>query len=210
MRSLPAAVAYAKAEQAHASRNWSNLCQMFSRSCVGAAAWAPSAREAFNAIPAQHRHMGVPPQGALVYFGNAVSGTGHATFSDGNNYVYSTDILRPGKVDRVKIDLIVKNWGLPYRGWIDWTPSGAINIAKPVTPPVHVPTIPAFPGTFGIGSKGDHVKAIQKGLGITVDGVFGPITKKKVQSYQKARPWLWPWTPGTVGPLTYKGLARPI
>jgi peptidoglycan hydrolase-like protein with peptidoglycan-binding domain len=209
MRSLAAAVAYAKAEQAHASRNWSNLCQMFSRSCVGADAWAPSAREAFNAIPAQHRHTGIPPQGALVYFGSATVGTGHATFSDGNGYVYSTDILRPGKVDRVKLDLIVKNWGLPYRGWIDWTPSGAINIAKPITPPVHVPTIPPFPGKFGIGAKGDHVKAIQKGLGITVDGVFGIKTKLAVVAYQKRHPLLWPYD-GLVGPRTYKALARPV
>ena len=210
MHTLAEGLAYAQGEQKHASRDWTNKCQMFARSCVGAAAWAPSAREAFNATPAAHRHGGLPPAGAIAYYGVSDRGTGHAVFSAGNGMVYSTDIKRQGKVDLVPYLVFESAWGLPYRGWIDTTPSGPLDIRRPVTPIVHVPRIPPFPGTFGLGAKGDHVKAIQKGLGVTVDGVFGPVTKAAVQAYQKKRPWLWPWKPGTVGKLTYKGCAKPV
>ena len=35
-----------------------------------------------------------------------------------------------------------------------------------------------------IGSKGDDVKKLQKVLGLTADGIFGPLTKKAVKRYQ--------------------------
>ena len=151
MRDFAAALAYARAEEAHASRDWSNLCQMFARTCVAAAAWAPSAREAFNAVPQANRHLGVPPLGALVYYGNAHTGAGHATFSAGGGYVYSTDIKRKGKVDRVPYLIFEKAWGLQYRGWIDLTPSGPISLFQPVggggtgVPVPPKPVVPAGP-----------------------------------------------------------------
>jgi hypothetical protein len=98
--------------------------------CVGAAAWAPSAREAFNAIPAEHKHTSPnPPAGALVYYGVPDRGFGHAVVSAGGGYIWSTDIKRPGKVDRVPLSLPVTQWGLPFRGWIDATPSGPLDLA---------------------------------------------------------------------------------
>ena len=140
MHSYDEAVSYAKGQVAHASQNWTNQCQHFSRNCVGAAAWAPSAREAFNAIPSAHRHTSwPPPAGALVYWGVSDHGFGHATFV-GDGVIYSTDFKRQGKVDAAKITKKPEQmpfWGLPYRGWIDWTPSGAINLkgtAKPAPP----------------------------------------------------------------------------
>ena len=133
MRSLSDALAFAAGEVKHASQNWSNQCQHFARLCVGASAWAPSAREAFNATPAAHRHSSPnPPAGAIAYFGVADHGTGHAVLSAGGGLCYSTDIKRPGKVDLVPISLPVTQWGLPYRGWIDSTPSGPIDLT-PVT-----------------------------------------------------------------------------
>jgi len=102
---------------------------MFARQCVGAAAWAPSAREAFNATPAAHRHTSTnPPAGAIVYYGPVDHGTGHAVLSAGNGLVWSTDIKRQGKVDLVPIDWPVTRWGLAYRGWIDSTPSGPLDL----------------------------------------------------------------------------------
>jgi len=98
--------------------------------CVGAAAWAPSAREAFNAIPAKNKHTDThPPAGALVYYGVPDRGYGHAVVSAGGGFVWSTDIKRSGKVDRVPLSLPVTQWGLPYRGWIDATPSGPLDLA---------------------------------------------------------------------------------
>lgn len=51
--------------------------------------------------------------------------------------------------------------------------------------------------------KGDDVKKIQEILGVTVDGVYGPITMNKVTKFQKAHGLA---TDGIVGPLTWKAL----
>lgn len=44
---------------------------------------------------------------------------------------------------------------------------------------------PALKGTLKVGSKGAEVKYLQKALGITADGVFGPATKTAVIAFQK-------------------------
>ena len=137
IRTWASARSWALGEQAHASENWSGLCQKFARSCVNAAAWATSALNAWNSTPASHRHSGAPRGGSLVYFGTQQPG--HVVFVDPLDaaYCFSTDILRPGKVDRVPIKLITERWGLAYRGWIDWTPSGSLNLYPLVTDPLH-------------------------------------------------------------------------
>lgn len=54
-----------------------------------------------------------------------------------------------------------------------------------------------------IGAQGYAVQEIQKALGITVDGVFGPLTKQAVVNFQMAHGL----TPdGIVGPLTWAAL----
>lgn len=128
MRTWRDSLNFAAAESAHPSQDWYNLCQKFARTAVGAAAWAPSARLAFNAVPAAHRHSGVPPAGALAYYGNPDTGNGHVALSAGGGYVWSTDIKRHGQIDKVRYDVFARAWGLAYRGWIDWTPSGPIDI----------------------------------------------------------------------------------
>ena len=50
------------------------------------------------------------------------------------------------------------------------------------------------------GSRGDAVRQLQEILGITADGIFGPITKAAVKDYQTAN-GLKP--DGIVGPLTW-------
>ena len=45
------------------------------------------------------------------------------------------------------------------------------------------------------GDRGPAVKAIQAGLGIHVDGIFGPQTAKAVKAFRRARPALWPAQP---------------
>jgi hypothetical protein len=42
-----------------------------------------------------------------------------------------------------------------------------------------------FPGDLKVGSKGDNVKAVQKKIGATADGDFGPKTKGSVADWQK-------------------------
>jgi len=54
--------------------------------------------------------------------------------------------------------------------------------AKPETKPA---AKPAAKPTLKVGSKGTNVKAVQKKLGITADGIFGPMTKKAVAAFQE-------------------------
>jgi hypothetical protein len=205
MHSYAEAKAFAVAEQKHASRNWSNSCQMFARTAFGAAAWAPSAREAFNSTPAAHRHTSFPPPaGSIAYYGVADRGFGHAVVVVENGWVYSTDILRSGCVDKVKWNVFEKAWGLSYRGWIDTTPSGPLPIQHPAPAPKPVP-VPAYPGkaAFTLGASGPAIAAVQHHLGRPV-GKWNTLDKVAVIQYQKNhRPWLGV-ADGIIGPKTYK------
>lgn len=53
------------------------------------------------------------------------------------------------------------------------------------------------------GDKGEDVKALQKALGITADGIFGPQTEEKVKEFQKANGL---YVDGLVGNATQKAL----
>ena len=150
---------------------WYNRCQQFSRMTFGAAVWAPTAREAFNVTPAKYRHTSWPPRpGSIAYWGNAHTGNGHAT--PVLDTLYSNDIYRRGLIDPVKItsaakDMpFVRKWGLPYRGWIDTTPSGAI--AVPVPPPAK------WGGRnigWGSGQRAQILTA-QRVLGVPLTGTY--------------------------------------
>jgi hypothetical protein len=146
VRSYTDARAWAVGQTAKPAQNWSGMCQKFARSCVNAGSWATSALNAWNSTPAIHRHTNAPRGGALAYFGDTQPG--HAVFVDPANpaYCFSSDILRPGKIDRVPIKLITTKWGLRYRGWIDWTSSGALSlvpiaVVKPVVTPASKPAV---------------------------------------------------------------------
>lgn len=54
----------------------------------------------------------------------------------------------------------------------------------PVTPTPATPVVKPLP-TLKVGSKGASVKTLQKKLGITADGDFGPKTKAAVVAFQK-------------------------
>ncbi len=41
----------------------------------------------------------------------------HVAISAGNGWCWSTDILRPGRWDRVRIDDLAKRWNMKYLGW---------------------------------------------------------------------------------------------
>jgi len=77
-----------------------------------------------------------------------------------------------------------------------------------------VPKIPPFISNFTTGTtQSAQTKAVQKGLGVTVDGKFGPQTLAAVSKYQKAHVSLLllpPTRAGIVNSRTYKALARAI
>jgi hypothetical protein len=80
--------------------------------------------------------------------------------------------------------------------------------------PAPVAKIPPFISNFTVGTRQTaQVKAIQKGLGIVVDGQFGPKTLAAVITYQKAHRLLLllpPTHAGVVNSRTYKALAKPV
>lgn len=135
MRSFDQARDFARQQHRSGEARWLNLCQMFSRQCVGAGPFGASAREAYNAVDPAHRHTSSPPPaGSLAYYGFPDRGAGHAVFVVHGGFVWSNDILRRGKIDRVSWDVFPTRWRLPYRGWISACPDGRLPIAEEAEP----------------------------------------------------------------------------
>jgi len=139
MRTLAQALAFAENERRRGVARWSGLCQKFARSCWDINPGYASAKDAWNAQNPKHQHHDrTPPAGALVYF---LGGQyGHATFSAGGGHIYSTDILRAGRVDLVTISTIERKWGLKYAGWTDHQGD---NLTLPVAQPSTTPNLAA-------------------------------------------------------------------
>lgn len=127
------ATSNAAAQVRQASQDWTGWCLKFCRIMYGVAAKWPDAITAWN--QAKYKHTtGVPPKGALVFW--AVGKFGHIAISDGGGYVYSTDIKRRGKVDRVPITYVTSHWNATYRGWTeDINGVRVITVAVPKAPP---------------------------------------------------------------------------
>lgn len=95
---------------------WEGLCLKWVRSCFDIPARYPSAIVAWNHVAREDRHGGKrPPAGVPVFW--AIGKYGHIALSDGDGRVWSTDIRRRGKVDRVTIDYVNNHWGARYLGW---------------------------------------------------------------------------------------------
>ena len=60
---------------------------------------------------------------------------------------------------------------------------------------------PSYPGALiKEGSRGDHVKSVQRAVGVTADGIFGAKTKVALMAWQRARGLT---ADGIVGPQTW-------
>ena len=71
-----------------------------------------------------------PPPGSIAYYGSPDRGAGHAVFAVNGGFVWSNDILRRGRIDRVRWDVFENRWNLPYRGWIDACPAGELPVQR--------------------------------------------------------------------------------
>lgn len=110
------ALSAAKAQVHKPSRDWYMWCLKFVRTSWGIPATGiKDANAAWRMAKDKHPGNANPPAGAPVYW--AVGKFGHIAISDGTGHVYSNDILRKGKIDRVPISLIARKWKAKYLGW---------------------------------------------------------------------------------------------
>lgn len=143
MRLGSAAVAAALREHKNPTRLWTSprgngLCLQFTRTVLGVPALFGSAIEAWGHVAPGDRHGGQsPPPGVPVFW--RVGRWGHVAVSAGGGYVWSTDILRKGKVDKVCIAYLSHAWNATYLGWAEtlnnrrvYTPSAKVPRDKPV------------------------------------------------------------------------------
>ena len=215
MRTFEQAKEFAQQQHRSGSTSWHNLCQMFSRQCVGASPFGASAREAFNATPGENRHQSSPPPpGAIAYYGFADHGAGHAVFAVHGGFVWSNDILRSGQIDRVRWDVFTSKWRLPYRGWISATPTGD---ELPVQRRPERNDVPGYrQGRKVYASKmqlaqddSDSVWNLQVALlarGFEFEdgptGYYGRHTRRCVAAFQRRRGWEGKDADGIAGPQT--------
>lgn len=125
------AVAWASKQVAEPSRSWEGWCLMFVRSAFGVSAVHPSAEKAWYATERRRGTSTTPPPGVPVWWTNGRHG--HVALSAGGGYVYSNDILRRGKIDKVSIAYITRTWGQTYRGWTE--DINGVRVYSPPPPP---------------------------------------------------------------------------
>lgn len=110
---------YAQAQHDHPSRNWSGYCLIFVRTALGVGAKYSTAANAWWG--AKHKHVvsegrGIP-RGVPVFWTGGSHGYGHVALSRGDGTCWTTDFVRPGKVDVAHIDQITDGWHLHLAGW---------------------------------------------------------------------------------------------
>lgn len=199
------ALAYAKAQHAHASQDWSNQCLKFVRTSYGAPAMGGDAHSAWDAAKVKHPRLSdrdtAPPKGVPVFFRGGPHG--HTAISDGGGWCWSTDYKRQGKVDRVRIVDIERGWGVAYRGWTE-----DVNRTK-VTgwdqPPAHKAHV-TFTRTLKPGARGRDVKDYKGHLWHrkVKTGFYGPASVKLTKAVQRKNTPHLGTADGIVGPVTWR------
>jgi len=212
MRTYAQAKEFAQQQHRAGSSSWLNLCQMFSRQCVGAPPFGASARLAFNNTAPEHRHRsGPPPAGAIAYYGHRDRGAGHAVFVVNGGFVWSNDILRKGHIDRVRWNVFESRWGLPYRGWISACPAGELPVQRDAdSAPSYRQGRRVYRSRMRLGQDdSDSVWNLQVALiarGFEFEdgptGYYGNHTRRSVAAFQRRRGWSGADADGLAGPAT--------
>lgn len=212
---MPTAGELVSCARSHAERGTSwgvGYCLKFSRTCAGAPAGVPDATAAWR--QARHRHSaGTPPRGALVFWTGGSRGHGHVAISDGAGYVWSTDIRRAGKVDRVSLGYLAAKWpSLRYAGWAeDVNGVRVAGVSLAASALMAAPATAVHLGNLRPGSRHSDVATLQRALrrhgmgslnpsGVT--GYFGAETRAMVAAFQRKQGWDAGDADGTPGPRT--------
>jgi hypothetical protein len=102
-------------ESLHPQKDYSGFCLKAVREMLLIPVRDPSAKAAWEATPDRHRHQGMPPPGAPVFF--QVGKFWHVALSAGFWLCWSTDVLRKGRFDVLPISEVERLWGAQYLGW---------------------------------------------------------------------------------------------
>lgn len=130
----PIALAFALAQSLLATRDWYDDCQLFVRTALGCPGGAATAYQAWLAVPDGARHgFYNPPAGVPAFWRGGSNGDGHTALTVGDGTVWSTDIKRHGKIDKVAITEIHDKWGLEYLGWTESDNGVVVYTAPPGT-----------------------------------------------------------------------------
>lgn len=187
-------------------------CLRFARTCAGAPGGTHNAVTAWQ--NAKHRHASAaPPRGSFVFWSGGGRGHGHVAVSDGQGYCWSTDISRPGRVDRFPIAAIVVKWpNLKLLGWAE-----DINGVRVGPFPAPLAVIRLKPEEVQPGIRSNAVRALQATLrrqdprlarlnpsGVT--GYFGTETRAMVRAFQQSQGWTGADADGIPGPKTLRRL----
>lgn len=119
-RSPQEAIAWARAQAEHSTKNWYNLCLNFVAQTYG---WSHSGVDTaihhYSTVPASMRHDKDrnPPPGSLVYWDTGSGRAGHVALYLGNGQIASNDIVSKGKISIVPMSDIEDKWGAEYVGW---------------------------------------------------------------------------------------------
>lgn len=113
-------------------------CQKWTRELVDAPSVGdvdgdgdPDAEDGWKAEPNAGKHFGDrnPPAGVPMYWEGGSEDNGHRAWSVGDGFLVGVDTPQNGKIGKVHIDWVERNWGLRYVGWSE-TISG-IRIPMP-------------------------------------------------------------------------------
>lgn len=134
--------AYAQTQHDHPTRDWTGYCLIFVRTAFGVGSRYASAASAWE--HAEHRHPETDPdkipRGVPVFWTGGSHGYGHIALSRGDGTCWTTDLIRPGKVDVAPIAEVHTRWGLTLVGWTE-----DINGVRVWTPPTPEPARPIPP-----------------------------------------------------------------
>jgi len=127
VRSITAAVEWARAMNGKPAPGGPGHCQLLVRTAYAIPAWAESARLAWEHTPKGERNLGplddsIPP-GAFVYF-PTLSQYGHVMLSLGKGRAVSNDYLASGVVSVVPVKIPKWHGAQHYGGYSMWTPFG--------------------------------------------------------------------------------------
>lgn len=115
------AARWARNQSMHGEAIWHNLCQKGTRTALGAPGGAVSAKAAWQSLKGTGKRRRwdpehPPPVGVPVYF-RLDTPYWHAAISAGNGDIWSTDILRRGRYDKVSIGYLERRWHAKCLGW---------------------------------------------------------------------------------------------